>query len=109
MESFGHPVGGFRYAQGADLAPVMPSVMRRICSCLPLTGAGCKLVWCEPVQTRVWSVGVVVDPPIFDDFAGLWQVAKEVFVEAFVTQADALHRVLACVLDEMARLHEHAA
>jgi hypothetical protein len=35
----------------------------------------------------VWPLSVVVDHPIIDDSAGLWQVAKEVLVEAFITQS----------------------
>ena len=33
------------------------------------------------------SVGVVVDPPCFDDPAGLVEVAEQVLVEAFVAQS----------------------
>jgi hypothetical protein len=54
---------------------------------MPLKGACCELSWGEPVQARVRSVGVVVDPPFFDDLARLLDVGEQVFVEAFVAQA----------------------
>ena len=38
---------------------------------MPLDGAGCELHWGEPVEARVRAVGVVVDPPFFDDPARL--------------------------------------
>jgi hypothetical protein len=34
---------------------------------MPQIGACCELSRCEPVERRVRSVGVVVDPPLFDD------------------------------------------
>mgnify|MGYP003346125094 FL=1 len=54
---------------------------------MPLYGACCKLHWCEPVQARVRSHGIVVDPPCFDDPACFGQAAEQMFVETFVTQA----------------------
>ena len=54
---------------------------------MPLIGACCELSWCEPVEARVWSVGIVVDPPFFDDLACLAEVGEQVLVEALVTQA----------------------
>ena len=45
---------------------------------MALVGAGCELGWCEPVKARVGSVGVVVDPPFFDDLAGLVEVGEQV-------------------------------
>jgi len=53
---------------------------------MPLSGACCKLVRCEPVQARVRSECVVVAPPFFDDPSGLGQVGEEVLVEALVAQ-----------------------
>ena len=53
---------------------------------MPLCGASCKLRWCEAVKARVWSLGVVVDPPCFDDFAGFGQASKQMLVEAFIAQ-----------------------
>ena len=34
----------------------------------------------------MWSCGVVVDPPGFDDPAGLGQAGEQMLVEAFVAQ-----------------------
>ena len=34
----------------------------------------------------MWSLGVVVDPPCFDDLARLRQAGEQVLVEAFVPQ-----------------------
>lgn len=53
---------------------------------MPLDGAGCKLRGCEPVEARVWSFGIVVDPPRFDDPAGFDQAREQMLVEAFITQ-----------------------
>ena len=53
---------------------------------MPLCGASCKLRWCEAVKARVWSLGVVVDPPCFDDFAGFGQASEQMLVEAFIAQ-----------------------
>ena len=53
---------------------------------MPLDGAGCKLRRCEAVQARVWSSGVVVDLPCFDDPARFSEVGEEMFVEALVAQ-----------------------
>jgi len=44
---------------------------------MPLIGACCELSWCEPVEARVRPVGVVVDPPFFDDIASLVEVGEE--------------------------------
>ena len=54
---------------------------------MPRIGACCELSWREPVEARVRSVGVVVDPPFFDDLARLVEVGEQVFVEALVAQA----------------------
>ena len=43
---------------------------------MPHCGAGCKLRWCEPVEARVRSLGVVFDPPCFDDPAGFDEVRE---------------------------------
>ena len=53
---------------------------------MPLIGACCELSRCEPVEARVRSVGVVVDPLFFDDLTGLLEVGEQVFVEALVAQ-----------------------
>ena len=45
---------------------------------VPLIGACCELSGCEPVEARVRSVGVVVDPPVFDDPACLAEVREHV-------------------------------
>lgn len=47
----------------------------------------------------MWSLCVVINPPVFDDVAHLGEIAEKVFVEAFVAQpsVDAfvlLHRLL---------------
>ena len=51
---------------------------------MPRCGACCELSRCEPVEARVRSVGVVVDPPFFDDVARLLDVGEQVLVEALV-------------------------
>lgn len=53
---------------------------------MPFARACCKLCRCEPIEARVWSFGVVVDPPCFDDPARLRQVGEQMLVEAFVPQ-----------------------
>ena len=53
---------------------------------MPLVGACCKLRWCEPAKARVWSRGVVIDAPGFDDPASLGEIGEQMFVEAFVAQ-----------------------
>src|SRR3954468_1212008 len=60
---------------------------------MPWCGACCELNRCKPVKARVRSVGVVVDPPFFDDLACLLDVGEQVLVEALVTQSavEALH------------------
>ena len=69
---------------------------------MPLSGACCKLRWCEPVQARVRSECVVVDPPFFDDTSGLWQAGEEVLVEALVAQS-AIEALDEAVLGRLAR------
>ena len=54
---------------------------------MPWCGACCELNRCKPVKARVRSVGVVVDPPFFDDLACLVEVCEQVLVEALVAQA----------------------
>ena len=54
---------------------------------MPLIGACCELDWCEPVEARVWSVGVVVDPPFLDDLAGFVEIGEQMFVQALVAQS----------------------
>ena len=53
---------------------------------MPLIGACCELSWCEPVEARVRSVDVVVDPPCFDDVTRLVEVGEQVLVEALVSE-----------------------
>src|SRR6186997_1586275 len=62
---------------------------------MPLCGACCELGWCEPVKARVRSIGVVVDPPFFDELARLVEVGEQMFVEALVAQAAVGTRVSA--------------
>jgi len=54
---------------------------------MPHCGAGNKLGWSEPVEGHVWSRGVVVDPPIFDEGARLFEAREQVLVKAFVAEA----------------------
>ena len=54
---------------------------------MPRIGACCELSWCEPIEARVRSVGIVVDPPFFDDLARVLEIGEQVFVEALVAQA----------------------
>ena len=63
---------------------------------MPLIGACCELSRCEPVEARMRSVGVVVDPPVFDDPASFVEVREQVLVEALVAQAavEALHEAI---------------
>jgi len=49
----------------------------------PLIG---ELVRCEPIEARVRSLAVVVDPPGFDDPAGMAEIGDGVLVEAVVAQ-----------------------
>jgi hypothetical protein len=62
----------------------MPSFIRRVCSGYAPGWGGLKLGWGEPVEARVRSVGVVVDPPFFDDPACLGEAGEEVLVETLV-------------------------
>src|SRR3954463_12302208 len=57
---------------------------------MPLLGACCELDRCEPVEARVRSVGVVVDPPFFDDLTRLVEVDEQVLVETLVAQSASL-------------------
>ena len=59
--------------------------------------------WRQAFERCVWSLGVVIDPPVFDDVFGLCEVLKEVFVQAFVAQpaVKAFHK---CVLHRLAGL-----
>ena len=36
--------------------------------------------WCQSAKRCMWSLPVVIDPPVFDDFSGFGQVAEDVFV-----------------------------
>ena len=71
----------------SDLLPCLPSFISRVCSGFGPCWAGCKLGRCEPVEARVRSMCVVVDPPFLDDLAGFVEVGEQVFVETLVTQA----------------------
>ncbi len=51
-----------------------------------LQGPVCKLPRREPVKARMWSDGVVVEPPLFDDLACLAVAGKEMLVQAFIVQ-----------------------
>lgn len=53
---------------------------------MPLCGAGCELDWREASEARVRSVGVVVNPPVFDQPAGLRQAGEQVLVEALIPE-----------------------
>ena len=48
---------------------------------MPLVGVGCKLRGCKPVEPRVWSPGIVVDPPSFGDPAGFSETGEQMFVK----------------------------
>lgn len=54
-------------------------------------GPGCKLVWGEPAEARVWSAQIVVSPPVLDDLTSV-----AIAVEAFVPQAplEGLHEAI---------------
>jgi hypothetical protein len=54
---------------------------------MPLVGAGCKSCWREPVQARVWALGVVIDPPSLYEPSRRHQAAEEVLVEAFIPES----------------------
>jgi len=47
----------------------------------------CELGRCEPVEARVRSAGVVLNPPIFNDRPCLVEIAEHVFAESLVAQA----------------------
>lgn len=44
---------------------------------MPLAGAGCKLRWGEAVEARVRALGVVVDPPGFDDLTRMLEAGEK--------------------------------
>lgn len=69
---------------------------------MPLYGAGGKFNWREPIKVQIRSECVAVDPPFYDDVAGLRQAGEEMLIEAFVTQpaAEALDEA---ILDRLAR------
>lgn len=48
------------------------------------SGPGCKFVRCEPVETRVGAVHIVVDPPVFDAVSGMPIAGEEPLVETLV-------------------------
>jgi hypothetical protein len=49
-------------------------------------GPVCKFVWCEPVQSCVRSVLVVVVLPCFNNVLGVAVTVEDVFDQALVTQ-----------------------
>ena len=51
-----------------------------------LVGPPCKLVWCEPVEARVWPFAVIIDPPVFDDPARLGQAAEQRLVQQLISE-----------------------
>ena len=53
---------------------------------MPLVEAGCKGRWREPVQARVWTLVVIVDPRLFNDPPSGSQAAKQMLVEALVSE-----------------------
>ena len=61
---------------------MVSSFIGRICSGFAPGGACCELSRCEPVEARMRSVSVVVDPPFFDDLTGFLEVGEQVLVEA---------------------------
>ena len=63
----------------ADVLPGVTSFRGRSVLVMPLVGACCKLRWCEPAKARVWSRGVVVDAPGFDDPASLGEIGEQMF------------------------------
>jgi len=46
---------------------------------------GCKLIWSEPIEARVWPFSIVVVSPIFGHLTGVAVAGEQVFVQAFVT------------------------
>src|ERR1700761_1965872 len=69
---------------------------------MPLMRACCELRRCEPAKARVWSLGVVVDSPCFDDLTRLRKVAEQMLVETLVAQA-AIEALDEAVLGRFAR------
>lgn len=58
--------------------------------------------WGKRAKRCVWSLCVMIDPPVFDDLSDLGEIAKDVFIQAFISQSDveAFHK---CVLHRFAR------
>lgn len=50
-------------------------------------GQVCKFEWGEPAETRMRSILIVVDSPIFNDVEGIPEAAEQMLVEAFISQA----------------------
>ena len=42
---------------------------------------------CEPVEARMRSVQIVVDPPVFNNVPGMTIAAEQVLVETFVSRS----------------------
>ena len=42
---------------------------------------------CEPVEARMRSVQIVVDPPVFNNVPGMAIAAEQMLVEAFISQS----------------------
>jgi len=51
-----------------------------------LGGPGCKLVWREPVEARVWPAAVVIVPPLGQQFFGVTERAEQRLVQQLVPE-----------------------
>ena len=83
------PVGDFStrdFMTAFDLAPLLPSIITRIRWGYGPCGPVGKGEGAEPVEARVGSLGVVVDPPELEGVPGCWQALEQVLVQAFVAQ-----------------------
>ena len=47
---------------------------------------GGKLLRRLVTQAAVWTLRVIVDPPVFDDFLGLREAGEPVLVQAFLSE-----------------------
>jgi len=71
----------------ADLHPEWSSFIRRFFSgYAPCVGLVANSIGVSQLRLE-WSVGVVVDPPFFDDVARLVEVGEQMFVQALVAQS----------------------
>ena len=69
---------------------------------MALSGPGCKLLRCEPVEARIRSVVVIVVTPARDDLAGMAVTPEQVLVQALVSQSP-VERFNEAVLHRFAR------